>query len=253
MRVTLVIPVHNEERRLPASIGALLPFLSEHAEFEWEVVIADNGSTDRTLELSSRLENHFAEIHTFHVDLSGRGRAVKQVWMQSEADIVSYMDVDLSTDLEAYPLLIQELASGRFDMAIGSRLSAASRTTRGLLRGVISRGYNWLARLAFQTHFPDAQCGFKGMTRRAAQALLPLVEDGAWFFDTELLVLAEKLGYRVLDVPVQWVENPDSRVKIMRTAIEDVKGIIRVHRKLKNGEYVGQEKRKVVIQQSVVR
>lgn len=243
-KVVLVIPVYNEERRLPRCIGRLLSFLSERGQFECRVIIADNGSTDRTTEIGRSMEEHFADVRAVHLVMKGRGRAVKEIWMGNEADVLSYMDVDLSTDLESYPRMIEALAHDKCDLAIGSRLSRTSRTTRSLQRELASRCYNWLLRSAFQIHFRDAQCGFKGITRRAAQSLLPLVEDNDWFFDTELLVLAEKLGYRILEIPVRWVEDHDSRVKMLRTAIDDLKGMMRLHHKLKIGEYVGRQREK---------
>jgi hypothetical protein len=172
-----------------------------------------------------------------HLELKGRGRALKVAWGESEADILSYMDVDLSTNLSAFPLLLESLASGGFDLAIGTRLHPQSLTKRCRKREFISRFYNRLVRLVFGTHFSDAQCGFKAITRAAAQRLLPAVEDNGWFFDTELLVIAEKCGYRIYQQPVVWTEDPDSRVRIVSTAWEDLKGMARVYRKLRRGAY----------------
>jgi hypothetical protein len=165
-----------------------------------------------------------------HLDEKGRGRAVKTAWNESKADILSYMDCDLSTDLAAFPPLIESMISGRFDVAVGSRLLKPSLTTRGIRRETISRGYNLLIKASFHTKFSDAQCGFKAITKRAAQELLPLVEDNGWFMDTELLILAEKLGYRIFDLPVRWKDDPDTRVKIWSTAIEDIRGLLRLRR-----------------------
>jgi hypothetical protein len=136
------------------------------------------------------------------------------------------------------------LAGVGFDLAAGSRLLKPCLTTRGFKRELISRCYNRLVKAVFRTRFSDAQCGFKAITRPAAQALLPLAEDNGWFLDTELLVLAEKLGYRIFDLPVQWNDDPDSRVRIARTAWEDIKGIVRVRRNLWRGRYAGLGKEK---------
>ncbi|MCC6756174.1 MAG: glycosyltransferase, partial [Solirubrobacterales bacterium] len=165
----------------------------------------------------------------------GRGRALRQVWLDSEADILSYMDVDLSTDLDAFPPLIEALASGDYDLAIGTRLHPESMVRRCWKREMISRGYNRLLRLALHVRFSDAQCGFKALTRRAARQLLPLVEDNEWFFDTELLVMAERYGYRIYEQPVKWTEDPDSRVRLLPTIWGDLKGILRLCRALKRG------------------
>jgi glycosyltransferase involved in cell wall biosynthesis len=239
MKILLVIPVYNEEQRLPACLATLCPFLSDYLRLDCELVIADNGSTDRTFELGRALARQYSFAHARQLSGKGRGRALKQVWLDSDADILSYMDVDLSTDLGAYPVMLEALAGGLYDLAMGSRQSPASHTTRSLRRECFSRGYNWLVRRALHTGFADSQCGFKAITRQAARELLPLVEDTGWFFDTELLVLAEKLGYRIFDLPVRWVENTDSRVKLLPTAIKDIRNVIRLRHDLANGKYVG--------------
>ncbi|MEX2088422.1 MAG: glycosyltransferase, partial [Bacteroidota bacterium] len=172
-----------------------------------------------------------------HLDQKGRGRALKKVWSESRADILSYMDVDLSSNLYAFPPLVEALISGGFDIGIGSRLLKASTTRRSLKREVVSRTYNLLVKAFFFTKFSDAQCGFKAITKEAAGRLLPNVEDTGWFFDTELLVIAEKSGYRIFDLPVSWVEDLDSRVKIVRTAMDDIQGLIRVRRGFARGKY----------------
>jgi len=189
------------------------------------------------LEIARQFEESDSRIHMVHLEQKGRGRALRKVWTESDADILSYMDVDLSTDLEAFAPLLESLATGGFDLAIGSRLLEASETIRGFKREVISRSYNFLIKAALRTHFSDAQCGFKAITRETAQKLLPLTEDDCWFFDTELLVLAEKLGYRIYDLPVRWVDDEDSRVRILNTAIEDLKGLLRLRRKFVEGKY----------------
>jgi glycosyltransferase involved in cell wall biosynthesis len=237
MTIEVVIPVYNEEAQLPQGVAALARLLAQSKEHEVTMLIADNGSTDRTFALAQRLSQEYPSVQAVHFDQKGRGGALKAVWFASEAEIVSYMDVDLSTDLVAFPKLCRALASGDFDLAVGSRLMAGAKTIRCLRRELISRGYNRLLKAVFHTRFSDAQCGFKAMTRQAAQELLPLVTDTHWFFDTELLVLAEKLGYRICDIPVHWVENRDSRVKIVPTILQDLKGILRLHRKLKRGDY----------------
>lgn len=237
MLVNVTIPVYNEEQILPSSIATLHEFLTKHARFDWEIVIANNASIDRTQEVAEGLARQFTGVRVVHLDLKGRGRALKQVWTESSADYLSYMDVDLSTNLFAFPPMIEALISGGFEIGIGSRLLKASTTRRSIKREVISRSYNLLVKSFFATKFSDAQCGFKAITRPAANALLPAVEDTGWFFDTELLVIAEKLGYRIFDLPVSWIEDLDSRVKIVRTAVDDIRGLIRVRRGFWRGAY----------------
>jgi glycosyltransferase involved in cell wall biosynthesis len=239
MLVNVTIPVYNEEKILPASIATLHEFLTSHARFEWEIVIANNASIDRTQEVAMELNRRFPNVRAVHLDKKGRGRALKQVWTESRAEILSYMDVDLSSNLFAFPPLIEGLISGGFEIGIGSRLLKASTTRRSLKREVISRGYNVLVKSMFRTKFSDAQCGFKAITRKAADALLPVVADTGWFFDTELLIIAEKLGYRIFDLPVSWIEDLDSRVKIVQTATDDIRGLLRVRKNFASGEYGG--------------
>jgi glycosyltransferase involved in cell wall biosynthesis len=234
MLVNVTIPVFNEAVRLPRGLPVLHRFLVERCRFDFEVVIADNGSTDRTPEIAHELVREYRGVRLLRLDEKGRGRALKEAWGEGAgtAEVLTYMDVDLSTDLEAFPRLVEAVQSGGFDLAIGSRLTAGSRTTRGWKRELTSRCYNRLIRMICGTRFADAQCGFKAMTRRAAIELLPRVEDDGWFFDTELLVLAGRLGYRVFELPVRWVDDPDTRVRIWATALGDIRGLIRMRRTL---------------------
>lgn len=228
----VVIPVYNEEKVLEQSVTTLARTLTEVAPFPWRIVIADNASTDRTLEIARRLATSSeGRVAVIHLDQKGRGRALRLAWSTSPAQVMAYTDVDLSTNLHHLMPMVQPLIDGRYHVATGSRLMKASRVTRQWKREVISRCYNGLVRAFFpRRRFVDAQCGFKAITRDAAQELLPLVADEAWFFDTELLLRAEQRGYRVWEVPVEWIEDLDSRVKIVRTAVDDVKGLWRVRR-----------------------
>jgi glycosyltransferase involved in cell wall biosynthesis len=232
MKVLVAIPVYNEAGQLGDSVREVHGFLGAQARFDWEILIVNNGSTDGTLAIARGLTRDLPGVRVFHLDQKGRGGALSQAWAQRAADILTYMDVDLSTEIEAFPRLVEPLLSGACDLATGSRLLRESRTTRCLRRDLLSHGYNWLVRACFHTQFSDAQCGFKAITRRAARELLPLVHDTGWFWDTELLVIAEKLGYRIFDLPVRWVEDRDSRVKVWSTVIHDLRGIIRLRRRL---------------------
>jgi len=230
VRVDVVIPVYNEEKVLADSVARLHAFLSDHVPHDWRIVVADNASIDRTSDVAREVIERFGDrVALVHLDQKGRGRALRAAWLGSDADIVSYMDVDLSTNLEAFPKLLSAILDEGYDVAIGSRLKRGARVTRQWKREVISRGYNLLVWSLFPRRtFHDAQCGFKALTRRAVERLVPLVENNNWFFDSELLLRANQLGFRIAEVPVEWVEDLDSRVHIAKTASEDVKGLLRV-------------------------
>jgi glycosyltransferase involved in cell wall biosynthesis len=229
-RVEIVVPVKNEEYDLGPNIRRLREFLDTAFPFAAEVCIADNGSTDATYEIAALLATELPGVRVVRIEQPGRGRALKQVWSASDAEVLAYMDVDLSTNLSALLPLVAPLVAGHSDVAIGTRLARGSRVVRRPLREAISRGYNLLLRATLATGFSDAQCGFKAIRRDVAVELLPLVEDTSWFFDTELLVLAERAGLRIHEIPVDWVDDPDSRVRIAKTVAEDLRGIARMSR-----------------------
>ncbi|HEV8065541.1 MAG TPA: dolichyl-phosphate beta-glucosyltransferase [Acidimicrobiales bacterium] len=233
--IDIVIPVYNEGDNLESSVRKLQKYLSEDFPFRAAVTIADNASTDQTLQIARDLATELPGVSVVHLDEKGRGRALKAAWLASRADVVVYMDVDLSTGLDALLPLVAPLVTGHSDLAIGTRLAPGARVVRGPKREVISRCYNTILRTVLRNNFSDAQCGFKAMRTPMAQALLPLVEDGAWFFDTELLLLAERNGLRVHEVPVDWIDDPDSKVDVASTAVADLKGLWRVIRSLAHG------------------
>ncbi len=230
----VVIPVHNEEAQLAASVERVLAHLRT-LPWSYRITVADNASTDQTGVIARRLGHLHPEVSVVHLAEKGRGRALKRVWSASESDVLVYMDVDLATDLSALLPLVAALVSGHSDLAIGSRLSRSSRVERGPRRELISRGYNLLLRNTLRAKFSDAQCGFKAIRREAARELLPLVEDNEWFFDTELLVVAERAGLRIHEVPVDWTDDPDSSVDVVRTALDDLRGMARLGAALVRG------------------
>ncbi len=234
MSVDIVIPTHNEEHTLERCVWGVLDHLSD-LPFDARITIADNASTDRTPIVAERLAREYADVRVIQVPGKGRGLALKTAWSQSAADVLVYMDVDLSTNLNALLPLIAPLVSGHSDIAIGTRLAPGARVLRGSRREIVSRGYNLLLRATLGVGFGDAQCGFKAIRSDAARWLLPLVQDDSWFFDTELLVLAERAGLRIYQVPVDWVDDPDSRVDLLRTAVDDVAGIARLGWSLARG------------------
>jgi hypothetical protein len=224
----IVIPVHNEAGKLERSVTTLRSYLDTSFPFSATVTIADNASTDATWRIASDLAATLPGVDAIHLARKGRGRALRTAWTRSTASVVAYMDVDLATDLGALLPLVAPLLSGRSDLAIGSRLASGAHVVRGTQREFISRGYNLLLRVALRSACTDAQCGFKAMRRDAADELLPLVEDNEWFFDTEILVTAQRIGLRIHEVPVDWVDDTDSRVDVVETAMRDLLGVARM-------------------------
>jgi len=227
--VNIVIPVYNEEKELAQSVRTLADYLRANlTDFVWRITIADNASKDKTLAIAKNLSQKFPEVSCVHLPKKGRGRAVKHVWVTDDADIETYMDVDLSTDLKHLPPLVRALTRG-YDIAIGTRNAWGSRVYgRSMLRTFTSKMYIALIKLFFWVHFSDAQCGFKAITRRVARDIIPHIKDNAWFFDSELLVVAEKTGYRIYEEPVTWIDNPGSTVRVMKTAQGDLAGLWRL-------------------------
>ena len=227
-QVEIVVPVHDEERVLRGSIERLHAFLTESFPFSWRIVVVDNASTDATPRIAARLARELAGVRSVRLEAKGRGRALRSAWLRSDARVLCYMDADLSTDLRALLPLVAPLLSGHSDLAIGTRLARGAQVVRGPKRELISRAYNRLLQTTLRARFSDAQCGFKAGRAEVLRALLPDVHDERWFFDTELLVQAQRRGLRIHEVPVDWVDDEDSSVDLVATAWEDLRGIARL-------------------------
>ncbi len=232
----VVVPVLDEERDLERSVRRLHAHLTAHVPYRFRITIADNASTDATPVIAARLAAELPGVRSVRLEQEGRGRALREVWSASDAAVLAYCDVDLSTDLAALLPLVAPLISGHSDLAVGTRLGRGARVVRGAKREFISRTYNLILRGTLAARFTDAQCGFKAVRADVAARLLPLVQDTGWFFDTELLVLAERAGLRIHEVPVDWIDDPDSSVDIVRTAAEDLRGIARLGRAFARGD-----------------
>ena len=235
LALEIVVPVFNEESVLEKSITELANYLKLEMPASWQITIADNASTDNTQIIAARLAQVMPNVVYRRLEVKGRGHALRDAWSASEAEVLAYLDVDLSTDLAALPPLVAPLLSGHSDISIGTRLGQSSRVSRGPKREFISRSYNFLLKRTMQVRFSDAQCGFKAIRADVARTLLPHVEDNGWFFDTELLIIAERSGLRIHEIPVDWVDDPDSRVDIRQTAIDDIRGLARVAGSLVRG------------------
>jgi glycosyltransferase involved in cell wall biosynthesis len=226
--VEVAVPVYNEEKILARNVRQLHSYLTANLPFRFVITVAENASTDGTFATAQQLCAELPGVRAVHLDRKGRGLALRHVWGSSDADIVAYMDADLSTGLDAFLPLIAPLLSGHSDLAIGSRLAHGATVLRSPKREIISRGYNLLLRAVLSARFADAQCGFKAGRTEVIRALLPDIKDNAWFFDTELLILAQRRGLRIYQVPVAWTEDPDSTVDIVGTALADLRGVARL-------------------------
>ncbi|MDW5593199.1 bifunctional glycosyltransferase family 2/GtrA family protein [Conexibacter stalactiti] len=227
-QVEIVVPVYNEQATLETCVRRLHRFLTAELPFSWRIVVADNASVDATERIGRALAGELRDVAYMRLAQKGRGRALRAAWSASGARVVAYMDVDLSTDLRALLPLVAPLLSGHSDVAIGTRLAHGARVVRGPKRELISRSYNAILHTVLRARFSDAQCGFKAVRADALATLLPDVKDEGWFFDTELLVLAQRRGLRIHEVPVDWVDDPDSRVDIVSTAKADLLGVWRL-------------------------
>lgn len=231
LRLDCFIPAYNEAADLEANVLRLLSFCREALREGFRITVVDNGSDDGTPAVASRLAAAHAEVGAVRIPEKGRGRALRRAFLGADARWIGYMDADLSTHLSALPEALRRLEAGA-DLVIGSRLMPASHTRRRLHREVLSRTYNALVRRVFRTRISDHQCGFKFMTRETCRDLVPRTEDEIWFFDTELLVLAERSGRRVVEIPVDWIEDLGSTVRIVRTILDDLRGMWRLSRRL---------------------
>jgi glycosyltransferase involved in cell wall biosynthesis len=228
--LNVVIPVYNEEEELKKSVTTLHVYLSEHLkDFDWTITIVDNASNDQTFPIAQKLASTVGHVQAVHLPLKGRGRAVKKIWQTISSDVHAYMDVDLSTDLKHFPPLVRSLLRG-YDIAIGTRNARGSRVYgRSMLRTLTSKMYIFLVKFFFWVNFSDAQCGFKAVTKRVVKEVIPKIKDNEWFFDSELLIFAEKSGYRIYEEPVTWIDNPGSTVRVMKTAQGDLEGLYRLY------------------------
>ena len=228
--IDIVIPVLNEEKSLPICLDKILIYINDNKQYKWHIIIADNGSNDSTNLIASSYAGKYKNISLVTLSKRGRGRALKKAWLSSDSDVSMYMDVDLSTDLKFTTLLVDEITKNNYDISIGSRLHKKSKVyDRTPFREFTSRAYNLLIHIIFPfPGFKDAQCGFKAISKNIRKDLLNKIKDNEWFFDTELLLLSKKYGYRISEIPVIWKDDPDTRVKVISTAIKDIKGLIRV-------------------------
>ncbi|MCH7697491.1 MAG: glycosyltransferase family 2 protein [Chloroflexi bacterium] len=231
-QLDIILPVYNEEHVLADSVAKLRAYLEENEfRYTWRIVIADNASTDGTLAAGEALSGQFEDVSVIHLPRKGRGRALRKAWLESDADAACFMDIDLSTHLDGLLPLARAVLEEGYDVSTGSRMTKGSQIERSIGREITSRGFIFLIKLLFLTGLSDTQCGFKAISRQAARDLIPRIENEEWFFDTELLLLADKGGYRVKDIPIRWIEDTDTRVNVLKTILEDLAGLLRMRLK----------------------
>lgn len=238
-KILIVLPVYNEEIILEQNTLKVLNFCQEKFKnYDWQILIADNGSTDQTPRIAKKISEQNEKVKYFHILEKGRGFALKKAWSDEyPADFYAYMDIDLSSDLNTLPALIKDLENN-YQLSTGSRLKSGHKTQRSFVRELMSRVYNLLLKIFFKPSFQDAQCGFKAITKEVTEKILPQIKNNNWFFDTEMFVLAEKIGYQIKEIPIEWLEKRQvkrkSTVKILSTVWEDIKGMIELKKRLKN-------------------
>ncbi|MHA1696365.1 MAG: dolichyl-phosphate beta-glucosyltransferase [Candidatus Helarchaeota archaeon] len=229
IKLEIDLPVFNEEKILEESVEKLRNFLhSNMNEYNFKIVIIDNGSNDKTPQICKNLKTKHSDVDFLHLKKKGRGRALRTAWENSGAQICSYMDIDLSTDLKSFPSLISSIAKDGYDVSTGSRLIKGAQIKRSLKREILSRGYVFLLKRFLGISFSDAQCGFKAINKKTINKVMPHILDQEWFFDSELLFKSQRWGYKIKEIPVKWIEDPDSKVKIYKTIKNYLMSLLRL-------------------------
>ena len=203
-------------------------YLTENIKEDWKIIIANNASTDNTKYIANDLTRKLHNIKAVHLQFKGKGNAIKYVWSNYKADVYAFCDVDLSTDISCLKDLFYSILEGN-DLIAGSRYLRTSKSMRTFNRLFLSKNYIYLVKLLFKTKFDDFQCGFKAVNKRIAEEILPKVKNKEWFFDTELVILAEQSKrYKIKQIPVKWYENKDTKVKIFKTAYDFISNLIKL-------------------------
>jgi len=237
MNILVVLPARNEELIIRDNVLRLYEYMQgAFPNDDWKIVVSDNNSSDRTAEIVKELAEKHARIEYLLVTVVGKGAAVKNAWEKYSSDVYMFMDSDLATDIHGIPMLVEPLRLETSDIACGSRFLRESAVERSLIRRVTSFGYRLVVKLLLSIKVRDLPCGFKAINEKAKKALLSKIESDGWFFDSELIILGEKLGLRVQEIPVRWREPIEtgrkSKVKIISLSIEYVKEVVKIRKRL---------------------
>lgn len=238
MKINITIPCYNEEKILKENAIILFNFLNKNIiEDQWQIIIADNNSTDNTEEIAKELEDRFKQIKYFFIPQKGKGLAIQSGWKNFDADIYIFMDADLAVDLEALPKLISAIKEEHYDIAIGSRFHKQSVVKRSIARKIISRIYKAIKKIITNSDIMDLPCGFKAVNKEIITKVLPQIKNSDWFFDSEFVILSESYGYKIKEIPVKWKdirENGDkSRVRTISLGFNYIKNLIALRKRLK--------------------
>lgn len=239
MLIDFCLPAYNEEKILKNNVLKLLNYLkTQNFNFRWRIVIVVNGSSDNSFALAEKLSFAYpGEIIALNIISPGRGNALKKTWLQSTADILIYMDIDLSSSLENIADLLAPLIENKADLTIGSRLMPEAKIKRSFFRELNSRGYNFLAKIILGHKFSDLQCGFKAVKKETFLKILPYLKDDKWFFDTELIILTNFFHYKIKEVPIKWEERQynqgKSKVKVIRDVTKFIVNLIKLKFRLR--------------------
>ena len=226
--IEITIPVLNEEKKLSQGIVTLHEYLTGIYEAkEWKLIIADNGSQDRTSILASELSEQYSNIECFEVATAGVGLALKNSWDKSKAEIVGFMDLDLATDLKHIPMAISAIEEDNYDFVYGTRLHKEYKVIgRPISREVMSRIFNFVLKRILKVRISDGFCGFKFLKRNIWSSLKKAgANNDGWFFSPELVIVADFLDKKLLELPVTWTHGRDSRVRVIKHTLHSIKGI----------------------------
>lgn len=238
-KLLITLPCFNEEQVLEKNVNTIFNYAQKGlSDYDWSILVIDNASSDKTFEIAKKLNQQNPKILIAQYLKKGRGAALKNVWQANNCyDIYSYMDIDLATDLNHFTDLISKLDEG-YNIAVGSRYVPGAKAQRSFRRKFMSKVYNLLLKLFLKVDFKDAQCGFKAFDKKSIINILPKTFDSGWFWDTEFMILAERSGYKIIEIPVVWKEVRDeireSKVSPLAEAFKQLRNIRLMRARLKD-------------------
>jgi len=235
MNISIAVPTFNEEKIIEQRINQLFDFCENNLKkYKWRIIVADNGSTDRTIKIIRKQKQKYSKLEYFHLKKLGKGLAIKKAWQDYLADVNIFMDADLATELKFTIPLINGITEEKYDLTIGSRYHKQSKCKRSLIRSMCSKFYNFILKIFFNIKLTDTHCGFKALSKSAVQRIIPKIKNNGLFFDTELLVLARYYNLKIKEMPVNWEDKNErkTKIKIIKTGLKYLKEIIKLKYRL---------------------